>query len=180
MKQSKRSILVVLSILLAAVLAAHEAVAQSAKRVLVLYSYSRLVPVDVEVDHGLDTVFEPEGMGSIRRSSEFLDSPEFQGDAYEDLMAVYLGGKYADSPPDVIIAVADNALSFLVHHRTRLFPGIPIVHTVVSSSSLQALGPIPADIVGVANDYDFIGTVNQAIVWHPSARRLVIITGASL
>jgi signal transduction histidine kinase len=180
MKQSKRSILLVFTLLLAAISGANESKALSDKRILVLYSYGRLMPVDVEVDHGLDTVLEQEGMGSTRRSTEFLDSPEFHGEDYEDLMAAYLRGKYAASPPDVIVAVADNALSFLVHHRANLFPRVPIVHAIVSTSLLQALSPLPADIVGVPNDYDFIGTASQALLWHPSARRLVIITGASL
>src|ERR1700735_25888 len=80
MKQSKRSILLVFTLLLAAISGANESKALSDKRILVLYSYGRLMPVDVEVDHGLDTVLEQEGMGGTRRSTEFLDSPEFHGE----------------------------------------------------------------------------------------------------
>jgi signal transduction histidine kinase len=115
----------------------------------------------------------------MRRFSEFLGSPEFYGEDYENLMGTYLRGKYATSPPDVIVAVADDALNFLVRHRASLFAGVPIVHAVVSTSMLQSLGALPADVLGVPNDYDFIGTIKQALLWHPTARRLVIITGAS-
>ena len=39
--------------------------------------------------------------------------------------------------------------------------------------------PLPADVVGVAADYDFAGTITQALQWRPRARRLVVVTGAS-
>jgi hypothetical protein len=179
MIQTRKNILLMLTLLLVGVAGARGAAAESTRRVLVLYSYSRLVPVNIEVDRGLDTVLEGDRVASMRRFSEFLGSPEFYGEEYESLLSTYLRGKYATSPPDVIVAVADDALNFLVHHRASLFPGVPIVHAVVSTSMLQSLGALPADVLGVPNDYDFIGTIKQALLWHPTARRLVIITGAS-
>jgi signal transduction histidine kinase len=179
MNQSRRKILLTLTLLLMGIAAARGATAASTRRVLVLYSYNRLVPGNVEVDRGINTVLEGKDMGPLRRFSEFLDSPEFHGEDYENLMAMYLRGKYAATPPDVIVAVADDALSFLVHRRASLFPGVPIVYTIVSTSMLQSLNPLPTDVVGVANDFDFVGTIKQAFLWHPAARRLVIITGAS-
>ena len=38
---------------------------------------------------------------------------------------------------------------------------------------------LPADVVGVPVEYDIAGTVAQALRWHPHARRLVVVTGAS-
>jgi signal transduction histidine kinase len=179
MMQTRRNILLTLILLLGGVGGARSATAESTTRVLVLYSYSRLVPVNVEVDRGLDATLQGDGSGAPRRFSEFLDSPEFHGEDYENLMTAYLRGKYATSPPDVIVAVADDALNFLVRRRASLFPDVPIVHAVVSSAMLQSLNPLPGDVIGVPNDYDFIGTITQALIWHPSARRVVIITGGS-
>jgi signal transduction histidine kinase len=149
------------------------------KRIVVLYSNNRLVPGNVEVDHGLRAALTSHGAESARIFSEFLDSPEFRGDAYEDLMISYLHGKYAAAPPDVMVAVSDDALSFVVRHRARLFPSVPIVHVVVSPAVLKSFSPLPGDVVGVPTEYDYIGTISQALLWHPGARRLVIITGAS-
>jgi signal transduction histidine kinase len=156
-----------------------KAVAAAPIRVLVLYSYNRLVPGNVDVDHGLSAALTGDGTGSLRLYSEFLDTPEFYGDEYENLVATYLRGKYGASPPDAIVAVADDALNFVIRHRANLFPSVPIVHAVVSSALLQSLSPLPADIVGVPSDYDYTGTIRQALRWHPTARRLVIVTGAS-
>jgi signal transduction histidine kinase len=149
------------------------------KRIVVLYSNNRLVPGNVEIDRGIRAALMSHGPESARIFSEFLDSPEFSGDAYEELMISYLHGKYAASTPDVIVAVSDDALSFVARHRSRLFPSVPIVHAAVSTAQLRSVSPLPSDILGVPNDYDYSGTIGQAVMWHPAARRLVIITGAS-
>lgn len=151
------------------------AIAESAKRVLALYSYNRLVPGNIEFDQGLGAVLAGGEADLPRLFSEFLDAPEFHGDDYENLMAAYLRGKYANAPPDVIVTVSDNALQFASRHRADLFPGVPIVYALVPPT----LAPLPPDIVGVPGNYDFSGTITQALLWHPKAKRLVIVTGAS-
>jgi signal transduction histidine kinase len=162
-----------------ALLSAGGAIGAPPPRVLALYSYNRLVPGNIEFDQGLGAVLTGGATGLPRLFSEFLDAPEFHGDEYENLMATYLQGKYADAPPDVIIAVASNALEFAVRHRAQLFPGVPIVYAIVPPSELEAVGPLPPGMVGLPADYDFAGTIKQALLWHPKATRLVIVTGAS-
>ena len=94
-------------------------------------------------------------------------------------MATYLREKYAARPPDAIVVAAEGALEFFLRHREQLFPGTPIVHMAVSRSNLPKLPALPADVVGVPIEYDFSGTIEQALTWHPKARRLVIVTGTS-
>jgi signal transduction histidine kinase len=170
---------ILLFVALSPVLEARAAIALPTKTVLVLYSNNRLVPGNVAVDHGLSDVLMSDGGRSVRTFSEFLDRPEFSGDAHEDLEVAYLHGKYATSPPDVIVTVSNEALSFVVRHRTQLFPSAPIVYAVASTATLRSLSSMPADIVGVPNDYDFSGTIGQALRWQPTAQRLVVVTGAS-
>lgn len=160
-------------------LGARAAISLPIKRVLVIYSNNRLVPANVEFYHGLSDALLSGGEQSVRIYSEFLDRPEFSGDAYENLEVAYLHGKYAAAPPDIIVAVADEALGFVVRHRAELFPGTPIHHAGVFTATLRSLAPLPADITGVPNDYDYSGTISQALRWQPAARRLVIITGAA-
>jgi signal transduction histidine kinase len=171
-----------LSWLLAApalVLAHHVAVAAEAKRVLVLYPNSRLSPANIAIDSGLRQVFEADPGHPIEIFSEFLDEPQFGGDRYELTVSTYLREKYADRAPSAVIAGSD-ALRLLLRYRDRLFPAIPIVHAAVTRSTLQSLGPLPPDVVGTPIAYEFAGTVKQALRWHPSARHLVVVTGASM
>ncbi len=157
---------------------AHSAGASPPKRVLVLYSTSRLAPGNVEIDRGLNAALDVDNDPPLLYS-EFLAYPEFSGDSYENVMVGYLLGKYGAAPPDVIVAVGQDALSFIVRRRAQLFPSAPVIHVSVSTPALQALQPTPADVVGVPSDYDFSGTIAEALRLHPNAGRLVIVTGAS-
>ena len=180
-KQTQRLLIhpTLLFIAVSFVLGSRSAIPLPTKCVLVLYSNNRLVPGNVAVDHGLSDTLTSDGDRSVRTFSEFLDRPDFSGDAYESLEVAYLHGKYAASPPDAIVTVSNDALRFVVRHRAQLFPNVPIVYAVASTETLRSLSPIPADVVGVPNDYDFSGTVSQALRWQPTARRLVVVTGAA-
>jgi C4-dicarboxylate-specific signal transduction histidine kinase len=147
--------------------------------VLVLYSNGRLLPANVEGDRALTERFAVRADLSVALASEFLDSPRFGGDAYERAMADFLREKYAAEPPAVIIAGGPEALQFWIRHREAVFPGIPIVHAGVPRTELDVLRPLPSGIVGIPIDYDVLGTVEQALRWHPMVRRLVLVTDAS-
>jgi len=157
----------------------HAAIAaEEPGNVLVLHSNSRLAPGNIAADRGLRDAIAS-GAVPAQVFSEFLDQPAFGGDAYERTMARYLREKYAMHPPRAIVAVSDNAFDFLLRNRADLFDGVPLVHLGVSKAHLQSIGGLPADIAGVPIEYDFSGTIKQALHWHPGARRLVVVTGAS-
>jgi signal transduction histidine kinase len=153
--------------------------AAGSKRVLVLYSNNRLVPGNVAVDQGLRTELASSPDRTVHIFSEFLDEPEFRGQDYERTIVRYLGEKYGSQAPDVIIGVSNEAFDFLLRNRAQLFPGVPLIHTAVSTSFLKSLAPLPADVVGVPREYDPAGTIEQALHWHPDARRLVVVIGNS-
>jgi hypothetical protein len=147
--------------------------------VLVLYSNSRLEPVNVLFDSGLRQVINAGSGQPVEIFSEFLDEPQFHGDRYELTVSTYLQDKYADRPPDVVLIVADSALRFILRYRDRLFPAVPVVYALVTRELVQSIPTLPPDMVGAPVTYDFAGTVEQALKWHPRATHLVIVTGAS-
>ena len=149
------------------------------KDVLVIFSNARLLPANIEIERGLRETFAKSADRHVELFAEFLDVPHFGGASYGDTVATYLREKYAARPPDAIIVAAEDALEFVLRHREGLFPGTPVVHMAVSRSNLRKLPALPADVIGVPIEYDFAGTIEQALAWHPKARRLVVVTGAS-
>jgi C4-dicarboxylate-specific signal transduction histidine kinase len=147
--------------------------------VLVLYSYGRLLPGNIEGDRGLAEGFAARPDLAVAASAEFLDNPRFSGDTYERAFVTYLREKYAAHPPEVVIASANEAMDFMLRHRAELFAQVPIVHMSVSSNYLQSVLPLPPDVIGTPVTYDFVGTVEHALRWQPAASRLVVVTGAS-
>ena len=145
------------------------------RNVLVLYSNHRLLPANLEFEAGLrETLAE-----STEVSAEFLDYPRFDGEPYMRALTRFLREKYALRPPDVLVVAAEGALDFVLRHRAELFPGVPVIHAAVPRSFLQSRPPLPAYVVGVPIEYDFKGTIELALRWHPHAGRLVVVTGAS-
>jgi C4-dicarboxylate-specific signal transduction histidine kinase len=151
----------------------------SHRNVLVLYSNGRLLPANVEGDRALAEVFATRRDLSVRLTSEFLDSPRFGGDAHESAMADFLREKYAAAPPEVILAGGKEALDFWLRHREAVFPGVPIVHMAISKEWLEQRRPLPPGIVGIPVDHQVVGTIEQALRSHASARRVVIVIDSS-
>jgi signal transduction histidine kinase len=164
---------------MAAAATARAAMAQETKNVLVLYSYNRLVPGNIAVDRGLRDSIKSTPDRPVHIFSEFLDGPEFGGQFYENMTRAYLRDKYAGRPPEAIVAVSDEALDSLLRNRSELFPNADLIHTAVSKSFLRTIPSLSADTVGVPLEYDFLGTIEQAVRWHPGASRLLVVTGAS-
>jgi len=158
---------------------AQSALAAGVRNVLVLYSSARLLPANIEGERGLtETLADPNG-GRVDLYSEFLDIPRFEGVEYERAFAAYLHDKYAVRQPEIVVAGSDQALRFLLRERARLFPSASLIHMGVNRSVLQTLPDPPADMIGAPIDYDFVGTVEQALRWHPAVRRLVLVAGKS-
>ena len=153
--------------------------AAAPRNVLVLYSYGRLLPGNIAADRGLSEVFATRPDLAVAASAEFLDNPRFSGEVYERAFVTYLRDKYAAHPPDVVIASANEALDFMLRYRAELFAQVPVVHMSVSSEYLRSAAPMSPDVVGTPLTYDFVGTVEQALRWHPAAKRLVVVTGTS-
>ena len=151
------------------------ALAAEKRYVLVLYSNHRLLPANIEFEAGLRETLAK----STELNAEFLDYPRFDGEPYMRALTRFLREKYALRPPDVLVVAAEGALDFVLRHRAELFSGVPVIHAAVPWSFLQSRPPLPADVVGVTVEYDFQGTIELALRWHPHAGRLVVVTGAS-
>lgn len=174
---ASRSFLILVA--LACLLLARPGRAAEHQNVLVLHSNNRLAPGNIAADRALrESIVGPAGR-PVQIFSEFLDQPAFGGEAYERTMATYLREKYATRPPSAIVAVSDNAVDFLLGKRAQLFEGVPVVHLGVSKAHLRSIANVPPDVIGVPIEYDFSGTIAQALRWHPATRRIVIVTGAA-
>lgn len=149
------------------------------RRILVLYSNARPLPANLEFAEAFDSGLRAAFAQPVEVLSEYLDDPRFSGDAYAATMSAYLRGKYAAAPPDVIVVGGDPALAFWLRHRDHLFPQAPVVHAAVAHFALEAIGPLPPDVIGTPMDLDIVKTIEQALRWQPHARRVVTITGSS-
>jgi len=144
--------------------------------VLVLFSNARIAPGNAAVDQGLRAALVSEP--PVHVFYEFLDSPVFGGETHDRAVITYLRAKYQGRPPEVVVAFSDAAYVFLATYHRELFPGRPIVYANVAPATLRRQ-PEAGGMVGVPVEYDFAGTIAEALRLHPGAERLVVITGSS-
>ncbi|MDM0065110.1 PAS domain-containing sensor histidine kinase [Variovorax sp. J31P207] len=177
---AKRPPTIGLAVLMAGLCVSAGTIAQVTPRdVLVLFSNNRLLPANIEVDRAMRERIARTEARPVEVFQEFLDRPTFSGEAFDRNLATYLHEKYADRPPRAIVVIGDPALNFILFHRPALFPGTPVVHVGIDKAYVQTLRPTQTPLLGVPVEYDFRGTVEQALRWHPDTRRLLVITGTS-
>ena len=151
--------------------------AEPPKRVLVLYENSRLLPANIEGDRGLMDAISSSGI-PVDVRAEFLDYPDFGGDQFVQTVSTYLREKYHDLEPDIIVGGGAGALDFVLDNRQRLFPHAPVVYMGVPKSILEGR-VLPPDVYGIPVEFDAIGTIEQALRWHPKANHLLVVSGDS-
>lgn len=154
------------------------AAAGQVRTVLMVYGESRLSPAITVGDENIRAAAQEAGGPDVEFLTEFLDVGRFADPAYEALLSGFLRGKYQGKHIDVVVAGGPTALRFLLRHREQLLPGVPLVHAAVTLAQLKAL-PSPPGLVGVPIDPDPLPTLELALLLHPRARRLMLITGTS-
>jgi signal transduction histidine kinase len=107
-----------------------------------------------------------------------FDLGRFPGKAHEERLVRFLGEKFAQNPPHLLVPQDPSSLALLVRHRDAIAPGIPIVYCCTAPGAADALN-LPRDVVGIVIDYNWAETLALAAQLQPSARNLVLISGAS-
>ncbi len=63
---------------------------------------------------------------------DYLDLGRFPGKAHEERLVRFLGEKFAQNPPHLLVPNGPGSLSLLVRHRDAIAPGVPIVYCCAS------------------------------------------------
>src|SRR5688572_32717319 len=107
---------------------------------------------------------------------EYLESDVFPEDAVSQALADYIRQKYRDRPIDVVIALADPALRFVLDRRDDLFPNVPIVYSglaIPEDNSREAVGGLTAVLRGIP----YAETLKLALALHPSTEQVFVVAG---
>ena len=146
------------------------------KSILILYWYNREYAGNITFEQNFRTGLQSVPPGTVEYYSEYLESNRFPGENQELLMRNYLREKYAGRSIDVIVAVTDKPLEFLLKYRRELFTNIPIVFVGVKvpTSTDLATGPGMTGIVYGGNQRS---TLELALRLHPDTEQVFIVSG---
>src|SRR5262245_37528040 len=84
------------------------------KNVLVVYWYHKDYPWNSMFDQSFQSALKSTGGDEIVYHAEYLETNRFPHDQQYSLLHDYLKRKYADQPPDVVVATSDASLDFVI------------------------------------------------------------------
>ena len=147
----------------------------SPKRVLVLHWYDRGYSDDIKLDQALHAALESSAPGGVEYYSEYLDTNQFPGDNQALILRDYLRQKYAGVAVDVLIAITNPPLDFLLKNRRELFPHTPIVFSIAAVARAPLMPE--AGATGIVTSNTFRETTDLALTLHPGTKQLFVISG---
>lgn len=107
---------------------------------------------------------------------EYLESNRFPTEAHSLALRDYLRQKYAGRPIDVVVAVTDASLDFLLKYRGDLFPGSPIVFVAAKRPTTEQLASGPS-LTGIMPLNTHQETLDLALRLHPGTEAVFVISG---
>ena len=105
--------------------------------------------------------------------AEYLESDLFPEEQASTALEDYIHRKFQGRKIDLVIAVTDTSLRFVLDHREELYPGAPVIFAglVAPEISRSAGGGITGITLGIA----YAETLRLALELHPSTQRVFVV-----
>ena len=162
---------------LVAISSANAAEAGRAKRVLMLFSGSQFAPGSALVEKSVQQVLQ-QGLPTVEFYAEHLDANRFPEERHYRLFREYLQEKYAQNPPEVIVAFLITKFELAGRLPAELFPGIPVVVGALTEEEVPREG-FGNHVTGVVQRIDFAGALELILKLQPETERIVVIGGTA-
>ena len=147
------------------------------EKVLVLFTFRSTLPASVQYDRGLRSVFEKSNNPKTVLNIEFMDLSHHMDNEHSRMLRDVYRIKYSDPSPDLIIAVAQPAVEFVLKHREDLFPGVPVVFGAVEKKYTESRS-LGTNITGYLTGIGYTETLELALQLQPDIRNVVVFGGA--
>jgi len=167
-----------LALLLLAALAPVPAVAQEQRGVLVLFDEDPNLPGLATINRGLRQGLRAEFGNDVSFYDESLRRSQFKEPGNDELMRDYLARRYGDGRIDLVVAVMEPPLEFLLQYREQLFAGVPIVFCGVDSHAFDD-SRLPHGVTGVMMKRSFAETLDIALELKPATRDVYVVGGTT-
>ncbi|MGB3989509.1 MAG: ABC transporter substrate binding protein, partial [Acetivibrionales bacterium] len=112
---------------------------------------------------------------SYRIYVEYMDWRNHPEDENLEQLREYLRYKYMNRNIAVVIATGDVALQFALDNRTELFSDAPVIFSGVNETTAREIIGDRADVTGVTEEIDPVGTVKAAFRMNPDIRKIYVV-----
>jgi len=150
-----------------------EAQGAAVRTVLTIHSGAEDFPSNPILDAAVRERLKRSGV-PIDYFAEYLESDLFPDE--EDLLAFkdYVKRKYRGRRIDLVIAMTDTSLQFVLDYRGELFPDVPVVFfgLAVPDETIRSAG---GGITGLRVGNAYADTLKLALALHPSTERVFVV-----
>lgn len=147
-------------------------------RVLVLHSYHYGFTWSQNVSRGIELVFK-RFSPRTELVTEYMDVKRIDSPGYFQMLRKLYEVKYPDGTIDVIIAVDERALAFLLTTGKDLLPGVPVVFCGVNEYDPSKFPAHDREVTGVIEDIDIKASLDIALKLHPNTTEIAYVSDAS-
>ena len=163
---------------LALTMAACLGAAHARQSVLIVFDEDKDLPGLAIINRSLLQVFRAELKDDVEFYSESLQISQFKDPDYDSLLREHFRRKYRGKRLDLIVAVMEPSLDFLIRHGEALFEGVPIVFCGADPSDVRRK-ILRENVTGVLVERDFAPTLDIALRLQPQTRNVFVVGGAS-
>ena len=147
---------------------------QPRRTVLVVHWSSEEFPINPPRDAAIREVLLAPSEVPIDYFAEYLESDRFEEPGASQALRDYIQQKYRGRQIDLVIAVTDVALQFVLQYRNDLFPSAPIVFAgfFAPAASIRTLDP---GLTGAVMAKGYEETLALALRLHPSTTQVFVV-----
>lgn len=162
-------------VLLLLVFAARPAVAQSTSHSILMIDQSDVRgPFYYNIFSAFRSTINARSKSPATIYVESLDFSRFTGPEYEESLQRHFRVKYREKPIDVIIAIGDASLEYVLRWRSTLWSSSPVAFAMVDETNVARLNPA-GDVTGLTMKFDFADAITAARAVVPDLKRIVVV-----
>ena len=147
--------------------------------ILIINAWDDTMPAAVRATTAIRNRLAESSLKNMEIYYDTLDLSRFPGRAHEERMARLLPEKYAETRPDIMIALGREALEYLLRHRETFAPEVPIIVCYWTGATPATVASL-SNVTGVFSEFNWSKTFALAVRLQPEAREVVIVSGASV
>jgi PAS domain S-box-containing protein len=155
------------------------ATAADPARILIINAWDDTMPAAVRATKAIRNRLAESSLKNAEIYYDTLDLNRFPGRAHEERMTRLLSEKYAETHPDIMIALGRVALEYLLRQRDTFAPGVPIIVCYWAGATPATVASLN-NVTGVFSEFNWSQTFALAARLQPRAREVAIVSGASV
>lgn len=147
------------------------------KNVLYVNSYHHGYQWSDEILQGIREVLNVSSY-KVDLQIEYMDTKKYTYEPISNSLFTLFRDKFSDENFDIIMVSDNHAYNFIIEHRDRLFPGVPLVFC--GMNNFESADISSGNLTGIVENFDLLSTLEVARLLHPEKTKMVVVGDQSI